>query len=48
MDPSTESIADPEESARRMSQDGDIASHLITQIGSQHSWVTNHVSKLRR
>lgn len=47
MDPSTESIPDPEESGRRMGQVEDVASRLITQIGSQHSWVTNHVSKLR-
>lgn len=48
LDPSTESVADPEEGARRMGPVGDVASHLITQIGSQNSWVTNCVSKLRR
>lgn len=48
LDPSTESVADPEEGARRMGQVGDVPSHLITQIGSQNSWVTNHASKFRR
>lgn len=48
MDPSRESIADPDKSARRMARVGSVARRLITQIGSQHSEVTNHVSKLRR
>lgn len=39
---------DTEERIRRKGQVGDVASRLITLIGSQHSWVTNRVSKLRR